>query len=52
MAILKTDAAITEYICTWCGKRVKRTRGEGRPDPGYCPRNTLPRNSGCCDPAL
>lgn len=31
-------AVITEYICTWCGKKAKRTKGEGRPEPGRCPR--------------
>ena len=29
MAILKQEAAITEYMCSWCGKTVKQTRGEG-----------------------
>lgn len=37
MAILKQDALITEYMCSWCGKTVKQTRGEGRPLPGVLP---------------
>lgn len=37
MAIVGFDG-ITEYICTYCGKKVRQTKGEGRPDPGYCPR--------------
>ena len=36
---------ITEYICTWCGKKVKRAKGEGRPEPGYCPRKPKSRRS-------
>lgn len=43
MPIIKTDAQITEYICTYCGKTVKKTRGEGRPLPGYCPRKPKDR---------
>lgn len=35
---IKDDARITEYICTWCGKKVKQAKGEGRPAPGNCPR--------------
>lgn len=42
MAVVK-DCGITEYICTYCGKKVQKTRGEGRPEPGYCSRK--PRNA-------
>ena len=38
MAILKQEAAITEYMCSWCGNTVKLTRGYGRPLRVYCPR--------------
>lgn len=33
-----------EWMCTWCGKKVRRTEVIGRPDPGKCPRknNTRP----------
>lgn len=44
MATLKTDAVITEYICTWCGKKVRQGRGEGRPMPGNCPRKPTDKN--------
>ena len=27
-----------EYQCTWCGKRVTKVDGKGRPEPGKCPR--------------
>ena len=27
-----------EYQCTWCGKRVIKVDGTGRPLPGKCPR--------------
>lgn len=39
MAVTR-ECGITEYICTYCGRKVQRTRGEGRPDPGNCPRKT------------
>lgn len=29
---------VTEYICTYCGKKIRRTKNQGRPDPGNCPR--------------
>lgn len=29
-----------EYVCSWCGKRVTRIEGKGRPEPGKCPRKT------------
>ena len=29
---------ITEYMCTYCGKKSKRHKGEGRPLPGTCHR--------------
>lgn len=32
------EAGVTEYICSFCGRKVQRTRGEGRPQPGNCPR--------------
>jgi len=35
---MNRQPSITEYMCSWCGKRVQRTRGEGRPMPGECPR--------------
>lgn len=28
----------TEYMCSWCGKKVVRTQNQGRPEPGKCPR--------------
>ena len=34
-----------EYMCTWCGKRVQRAKGEGRPLPGTCPRKTFRGNT-------
>lgn len=27
-----------EYICTYCGRRMIRSKMFGRPDPGGCPR--------------
>ena len=42
MAVAK-DCGITEYICTYCGKKVQKARGEGRPEPGNCPRK--PKNT-------
>jgi len=40
--MMNNEPSITEYMCSWCGKRVQRTRGEGRPLPGECPRR--PKN--------
>lgn len=37
MAVVR-ESGITEYICTFCGTKMQRTRGEGRPQPGNCPR--------------
>ena len=34
----------TEYICTWCGQRIKRSGLAGRPAPGYCPRRPRGRD--------
>ena len=34
MAVVKH----VEYQCTWCGKRVVKIEGKGRPEPGRCPR--------------
>lgn len=51
MAILKQEAAITEYMCSWCGKTVKQARGEGRPLPGYCPRRPKDKD-GCMKPHM
>ncbi len=36
MALMK----YVEYQCTWCGKRVTRAEGAGKPLPGKCPRKT------------
>lgn len=27
-----------EYMCTFCGKKVRKHKNLGRPEPGYCPR--------------
>lgn len=35
---VKKEPGITEYICTYCGQKVQKTRGEGRPLPGNCSR--------------
>lgn len=37
MAFVGFDG-ITEYICIYFGKKVKQSKGSGRPEPGYCPR--------------
>lgn len=31
---------IIEYMCTYCGRRVSRNEGGGRPIPGKCPKRT------------
>ena len=28
----------TEYMCSYCGKKVMMAAGAGRPQPGKCPR--------------
>lgn len=28
----------TEYMCSWCGKKVTRLSALGRPEPGFCPK--------------
>ena len=37
MLSIKRDP-ITVYQCTYCGKTESRTKFQGRPMPGYCPR--------------
>lgn len=29
---------IVEYMCSYCGAKVKLAKGGGRPAPGKCPR--------------
>jgi len=29
-----------EYMCTWCGKKERRSSIAGRPAPGVCPKRS------------
>jgi len=31
---------MTEYMCSYCGRKVIRSNTSGRPQPGKCPRKT------------
>ena len=44
MAIFDGYDGITEYICTYCGRKEQLPRGAGRPAPGYCPRKSKDKN--------
>lgn len=34
-----------EYMCTYCGKKVRKIDSMGRPEPGICPRRNYPKIS-------
>lgn len=34
------EVKMIEYMCTYCGRRVTKSKSNGRPDPGKCPRKT------------
>lgn len=36
--MLRNTSGYTEYICIFCGKKVKHSNAAGRPMPGNCPR--------------
>lgn len=38
------NSPMTEFMCTYCGRKERRTVNEGRPMPGNCPRrrNSMP----------
>lgn len=42
MAIVKVAEKI-EYMCSYCGIKITRSKSMGRPEPGKCARK--PRNS-------
>lgn len=34
----------TEYMCTYCGAKIWRSKNLGRPSPGSCPRRPKDSN--------
>lgn len=36
---------MVDWMCTKCGKKTRRTKSQGRPDPGKCPKNSEKNHS-------
>ncbi len=33
-----SESRYIEYMCRYCGKKSKKAKPQGRPDPGACPK--------------